>query len=334
VNMIVGAAGHFSPAGVLDQLAGAVIGEIGFRFGPAEIEFWHFDFRRRAAGDMQLLEKLFGDRVGLLAGQPFRRGALVVTLDRQHVRYAEAGKDVTNVRLAQYPPHVRKEGGKLLARREDLLMVGTVEVVDERRPRYFGDDRSGVSRLYWNVVGADRERRVVARRSRQEKFCRMKLAEISIVRRGAGLAVGCVLAKGIDIERQQDRDAAFFNSRKSFGADRVELGEGLLGCVGAAAGQACGGGLPVDRTQRDGGAFHLARNGSAACKHGKPEKCGTSQRLPLASYRQPNARRVKARVKSIVTAHTRARKRQSLLSPWRARHRSRRRCSPPRACPR
>src|SRR6185437_108310 len=167
VNMIVGAAGHFSPAGVLDQLAGAVIGEIGFRFGPAEIEFWHFDFRRRAAGDMQLLEKLFGDRVGLLAGQPFRRGALVVTLDRQHVRYAEAGKDVTNVRLAQYPPHVRKEGGKLLARREDLLMVGTVEVVDERRSRYFGDDRSGVPRLYWNVVGADRERRVVARRSWQ-----------------------------------------------------------------------------------------------------------------------------------------------------------------------
>ena len=39
VNVIVGAPGQLVPAGVLDEVTGAVIGEIGLRRRPAQVEF-------------------------------------------------------------------------------------------------------------------------------------------------------------------------------------------------------------------------------------------------------------------------------------------------------
>ena len=71
IDVIVGAARHFFPARIFDQITRAVIGEVGFSFRPAEVEFRLRDFSWRAAGCAQQIQKPHGKRIGVPARKMF-----------------------------------------------------------------------------------------------------------------------------------------------------------------------------------------------------------------------------------------------------------------------
>ena len=194
----------------------------------------------------------------------------------------------------------------ILVRREHLLMLGPVEVIDEGGAGDFNHDRFFVPRLCRTIARIDREGRVIAGRAGEKELGRVEIAEIFVGACRLGLAVGGILAEGVDIEWQQHRHRAFLDGQKSLGADGVELGESLRRRIGAAAEQARRRRLPIDRAQRDGRALQLARGGGTAGEHGKADKCGTFQQLPLARTASPGAKRAGARVKSIIHPQTRA----------------------------
>ena len=66
---------------------------------------------------------------------------LVVALDREDVRHAEALEHVAHMRLAQDPAHAGKQRGEFLGRRKYLLMIGAVEIIDEGGAGNLDDDR-------------------------------------------------------------------------------------------------------------------------------------------------------------------------------------------------
>ncbi len=179
IDMIVGAAGHFFPAGILDQIARAVISEIRFCLRPAEIEFRLRNFCRRAAGGAQQIQKSQRQRIGFPARQMPRRRPHVVALDRQHIRHAEALEHVAHMRFAQDAADAGKLRRQILRRRIFLFdVVGRIEVVDKGRARYLEHDR--LFKADFEAVGfvAQREGRVVAGGARQKELGRMKAAEI------------------------------------------------------------------------------------------------------------------------------------------------------------
>jgi len=100
----------------------------------------------------------------------------------------------------------------------------------------------------------------------------VKTAEIFFRRFGLGLAVGCVLAKGLDVEGQQHRHRALADAGVALFGQAIEPRKGLRRRIGAAVGQGGRGGVPVNGHQLDGRAFHLAGDDRTADEQRKTQK--------------------------------------------------------------
>src|ERR1700676_4337225 len=98
--------------------------------------------RGQAAGDVQSFQEALGDWIGLAAGQPPRPRRRVETLDRHHIRYAEAREGITHIAFADEAAQIRELCRQCLDRFA-LAAERIVDVVEQDRAGDLYFDRFG-----------------------------------------------------------------------------------------------------------------------------------------------------------------------------------------------